>query len=277
MFFKKKKKFNIKRSQFVKADSKKSFIERKRDQILENLEFISKVNLNVSYRDFKIALLISSVIGFVLGLIFKNIFLSVVLMASAPLGVIEYLRFKREEVSRYIDCQVIKHAELIKNSYLHTQDIKESIRGNIKRFSEPIKTLFEDFIKEVDLYNYSIEEALERMVKKIDSKSLDEFKDQLVLCNKDRRYAGSLTATVNNLNDKREFMEEWIFLKRDIIARFMTLLIFMNLISIAVSSMFGEVFTVFLKADMSKPIIAIYVLAQILTTSYVIKKVNIKV
>lgn len=265
---------SIKRNEFVTVKKKQHFLAAQYEELQDSLLLLAKINFNLSMRDVKIIMLILMTIGILGGIVVKNSYVAIMMAIALPLLFWEYLIIKKDSVEVYIDSQVIKYAELIKNSYLTTGNIKDSIQNNLRRFEEPIKSVFSEFVDEVDIYNYAVKDAFHRMNKKLQSPSLQEFTEQLIYCDNDRRFINSLEVTVQHLNDKREFMQRWEFTKKDIISKYTFMLMLVNGMTIFMLLGYGDISAVFLDSSWSKPLIAIYILIQIVTTVLTLRKVN---
>lgn len=270
----KKKTINVKRNEFVAIKSKQNVMARKLSEIESSLVLLAKVNFNLQKRDLQIILMVLFGAGIILGVLLKNTYIAVMLCIALPVIFLEWLNIKKDNIANYIDSQVIKYAELIKNSYMTTNNLKASIEGNIRRFEEPLKSIFTDFLEEVDIYNYPMDEALGRMNQKIESKSLKEFTEQLALCDKDRRFINSLQATVRYLSDKRLFMQKWDFIKKDIMQKYVTMLVICNGMTLFMIFGFTDISALFLGSSFSKPIIALNILIQILVTLKTMRTIN---
>lgn len=271
---KKPKSISIKRSEFVSVQKKQNPFSRKMEEMQECLQLLAKINFNLSMRDLKIVMLILAAIGFLGGVMIQNKYVSILFVFAFPMMFWEYLLIKKGSVEAYLDSQIIKYAELIKNSYVTTGNIKDSIQNNLRRFDEPVKSIFAEFVDEVDIYNYSVKDAFARMNQKLDSPSLKEFTEQLIYCDNDRRFINSLEVTVQHLNDKRDFLQRWQFTQKDIMNKYLFMLALVNGMSLFLLFGFGDIADVFMNSNASKLVIAIYVLIQVVVTIIVLKRVN---
>lgn len=254
--------------------AKKSYIEKKKEQIEQSLEMMAKINFNISLKQVKYILLGLAFLGLLIGLVTKNIFLMLILIFFLPWVFTEYLYIKKSSIQTILDNQIIKYAGLIKNAYIGNQNIKQSIILNIPIFDEPIKTLFQEWIEDIDIYNYSYKEAFDRLNAKFESKSLKEFTDQLIMCERDRTYMTSLEATVGQLNDRRAFMTKWEFKKQNILKKYFFMLSMIVFMTFVVFYGYGNISDVFIASSIFKPVIAIYMLIILLSTVYVLKQVS---
>ncbi|WP_455089674.1 hypothetical protein [Peptoanaerobacter stomatis] len=269
-----KKISNIKRDRFIRKKKSNNFIVKKLDEARENIEFLNKVNYNLNINEIKIILVILAVAGIFLGILLRNLYISVAMLVIFPLCYLEYLNFTKNQVAIRIEKQVIKYSELIKNSYIANHDIRRAIKENMSRFAEPIKSLFEEFIREVEIYNYFPKEAILNMNTKIQTPSLRKLTEQLALCEDDRRFDNSLQATTMLLNDRKSFLTMWEFKAKQIIQTFLIIVFIMNGLTIFMLFGFGEIGQPFLNSFIFKPIIAVFLSMQAIFFFLTLRKVN---
>ncbi|WP_455089273.1 hypothetical protein [Peptoanaerobacter stomatis] len=270
----KKKKMNIKRDMFVKKKKSNNFVSRKMEELYQNIEFLNKVNYNLNINEIKIILVILSIAGIFLGILLKNMYISIAMLIIFPLYYLEYLNFTKNQVAIRIEKQIIKYSELIKNSYLANHDIRRAIKENMNRFAEPIKSLFEEFIREVEIYNYYPKEAILNMNKKIETPSLKKLTEQLALCEEDRRFDNSLQATTMLLNDRKSFLTMWEYKSKNMIQIFITTIALMNVLILLMLFGYGDIGKTFMKHFLFKPLLAIFLVMQSLLLLKMLKKVN---
>ena len=269
-----KKISNIKRDRFIRKKKSNNFIVKKLDEARENIEFLNKVNYNLNMNEIKIILVILAIAGIFLGLIFKNLYISISMVIIFPLSYLEYLNFMKNQVAIRVEKQVIKYSELIKNSYLANHDIRRAIKENMNRFAEPIKSLFEEFIREVEIYNYFPKEAILNMNTKIQTPSLRKLTEQLALCEDDRRFDNSLQATTMLLNDRKSFLTMWEYKAKNMIQIFITTVILMDALVLLMLFGYGEIGREFMKHFLFKPLLAIFLVMQSILLLQVLRKVN---
>lgn len=269
-FFSKKEQISTKRKQFVRIVPKKNRYQ----ELKEAFELLAKINYKLTLKEFRYVLIICAGIGFLLGILFRNIFLSIVFTGAFPLMAIQMISLKRKEIEYMIERQIISYAELIKNSLLTTSSVLHSIKDITPRMQSPTKKIFEEMLQEVEIYNYPTKEALMRMGAKLESLSLKELVEQLALCDRDSRYITSLQTTVAFLNDKKEFLQLWDYRVKDITQKLYTLVFLLNVLVGMSYFTFPDMVTAFLSASVSKIIIAIFILIQIIVVFSVLKKIR---
>ena len=108
----KKKQISIKRSMFVKKKKPKGFFAKKMDEARENIEFLNKINYNLTLRDIQIIMVVTCIAGLILGIVLNNMFISVAMMIIFPLSYLEYLNFMKNQVAIRIEKQIIKYSKI---------------------------------------------------------------------------------------------------------------------------------------------------------------------
>lgn len=272
--FRKKEQISAKRKQFVKVAPKKNKLQKQYQELKESFELLAKINYKITLKEFRYILILCAVIGFLLGILFKNIFLSIVFAGALPLMAVQLIFLKRKEIEYMIERQIISYAELIKNSLLTTPSVLHSIEDITPRMQAPTQKIFEEMIHEVEIYNYPTKEALIRMQSKLKSTSLKELVEQLSLCDRDSRYITSLQTTVAFLNDKKEFLQLWDYRVKDITQKLYTLVFLLNMLVGMSYFTFPDMVKAFLLSPASKIIIAIFTLIQIIVVFSVLKKIR---
>ena len=272
--FKKKKQISKKRKQFVKVAPKKNKLQKQYQELKESFELLAKINYKITLKEFRYILILCAIIGFFLGILFKNIFLSIVFTGALPLMAVQLIVLKRKEIEYMIERQIISYAELIKNSLLTNPSVLHSIKDITPRMQAPTQKIFEEMLREVEIYNYPTKEALMRMGAKLKSVSLKELVEQLALCDRDSRYITSLQTTVAFLNDKKEFLQLWDYRVKDITQKLYTLVFLLNMLVGMSYFTFPDMVKAFLLSPASKIIIAIFTLIQIIVVFSVLKKIR---
>lgn len=270
----KPKKRNLKKEKFLKITPKQSKLTKFTNSITETFDLLSKINYKMKLKEFVILTTLVSAIGILIGVLLKNVFLSLLLAVAFPLIAFELLFLKRKEIENYIERQIITYAELLKNSFLTTGSVILSIKEITERMEEPCKDIFVNMVNEVDIYNYSVKESLLRMNDRLKSQSLKELTEQLILCDRDSRYITSLQTAVAFMNDKKEFMAMWDYRVKDISQKLITLIAILNILVVMSYFTFPDMIKIFLAADVSKILLAIYLLIQLIVFLRVMKKIQ---
>ncbi len=272
--FKKKKFISAKKKKFIKSKPKVGFFQKKTFEITQSLELLAKINFRISWRTLQIVLLLLSVTGIVLGIGFRNILLSIILGIAFPMLFVEYLSLKKSDVESYIEKQVTQYAELIKNSFISTNSVMQSVKTITPRMSEPCRTIFQELITEVDVYNYSVEAALNNMCTKLESKSLFELTQQLILCQRDQRFISSLQTTTKFMADKREFLQMWEYKIKSMYQKLSFMVFLVNGMAISSFFMYRDIFVYFMNSKASKIVIPVFILMQLFAVIRASKKIK---
>ena len=144
----------------------------------------------------------------------------------------------------------------------------------MNRIAEPRKPIVEEFIREVEIYNYFPKEAILNMNTKIQTPSLRKLTEQLALCEDDRRFDNSLQATTMLLNDRKSFLTMWEYKAKNMIQIFITTVILMDALVLLMLFGYGEIGREFMKHFLFKPLLAIFLVMQSILLLQVLRKVN---
>lgn len=270
-----KKKFvSIKKKKFIKVKPKANFLERKKEEISTTLELLAKINFNITMPMLQIVLGILAVMGILIGIIASNFMLGIIFMVTLPALFLEYLALKKVDVESYIEKQVVQYAELIKNSFISTRNVMTTIKNITPRMNQPCKRIFEEMIVEVDAYNISVENALQRMGNKLHSKALNELIEQLILCQRDQRFISSLQTATKFMADKREFLQRWEMKIKTMYEKLILIVIMVNVMAFASYFMYRDIFMVFIESKQAKIVIPLFFLAQVFSILLSTKKIK---
>lgn len=259
---------------FRRGKKKKNAVAQKLEDLEKAVVFLNKVNYNISMNDLKMLSIILTGLGLLIGALLKNVYLSLLMAIAAPLVLMEFVLIKKEDIAMKMDMMIIKYSELIKNTYLSTHSIKDSVSQNMHRFKEPVRTLFREMVEEIEIFNVYPEDALKHMVIKFESPALEKLVNQLILCNRDQRFDSSLSALTLQLNDRRQFLQKWQFISKDVISKFTFMLALVNGLVLFTFLSYKEMGEAFLASGSSKVIIAIYVAIQLFALFSTLRKVN---
>ena len=100
----------------------------------------------MTWEQFELLDVLCIAVGVVIGLIFNNIILSVIMggiMAYMPLVV---LKMKQHKYSVYLNEQLQSALNTVTTAYLKNDDINLAVKENLHRIDEPLNTIFREFI-----------------------------------------------------------------------------------------------------------------------------------
>lgn len=249
------------------------FYYKKKNEIIEAINLFSKIALNITYREVLFCIVFSSIIGLLIGVFSKSFLITISLTVGVPIIFIEFLLFTKKNIEIKIEKQIISYAELIKNSFIYTNSIITTIKEITPRVADPIKTVFNEFIDDIEIYNISNKNALERMKNKLNFETLNSLIEQLILCESDRRFITSFTTTVQFLSDKRAFLLMYEFKIKEMLNIFTLMLCMINGMLLSLYFILNEVVVIFLENPISKILISIYIILQIFITYRTLEKI----
>lgn len=182
-------------------------MKKKKDNILkrqiletENLLKITKKEKLVPFV-FMCSLFLS-VLGFLIGSAFENIWLGIVLcigLLLVPFWAMEINSWKmKKEISEEMETAL----SVITSSYIRNESIVKSVEENIEYINEPILGFFKEFLADFNSNN-SIENALFKMKDKFENQVFCEWVDAMIFCQNDRTLKATLLPIVSKLSDIR--------------------------------------------------------------------------
>lgn len=249
------------------------FYYKKKNDVLETLELFSKISFNISLQELFFGLGFALVVGLIIGCLFKSVLIALILGVGLPIIFIEFLLYIKKNIEIRIEKQIISYAELIKNSFMYTNSVVNTIKEITPRVNEPIKKIFQEFLDDIEIYNISNKNALDRMKNKLKFSSLNDLIEQLILCEQDRRFITSFITTVQFLTDKREFLQMYEYKIKDMFGIFIFLLLMINGMVISLYFILNEIILVFLNHPGSNIVIGIYAFLQITISYFTLEKI----
>ena len=165
--------------------------------------------------------LLLGILGFVLGILIKNPFLAVVLLAGFFWLPDAYFHITSLRYAKEADEAVESAMGLVTNSYLQNEDIKSSIIENIARIDPPLREIFREFLAETGFVDANVQNALHRMKLKTDNAYFSDWCDILVQCQDDRELKYVLPSIVSKLNSVKKLQIELDNVMYDIYKEFL--------------------------------------------------------
>ena len=147
-------------------------------------------------------------LGFAAGLLIKNPFLAIVLLAGFFWLPDAYFRISSLRYAREADEAAETAMSIITNSYLQNEDIKSAVLENIARIDPPLKEVFREFVAETGFVDASVKNALFRMRGKTDNAYFGDWCDILIQCQDDRELKYALPSIVAKLNNVKKIQLE---------------------------------------------------------------------
>jgi hypothetical protein len=165
--------------------------------------------------------LLLAALGLTIGVLIKNPFLAVVLMAGFFWLPDAYFRVSSIRYAKEADDAVETAMSLVTNSYLHNEDIKSSIIENITRVDPPLSDVFREFMAETGFVDASVKNALHRMRHKTDNAYFADWCDILIQCQDDGDLKYVLPSIVTKLSNVKKIQVELDTVMYDIYKEFL--------------------------------------------------------
>lgn len=220
LYFKDDFKFQAKRPKTEKKPKRitlrkfKNILEGKSKPniIRQNIEMAKEIliktkNVNALGKILKSAAILSSV-GFILGLLLKNIFLAVSLAGGLYFLPLWAVRFKLYAYEKLVNEELEIALGLITTSYIRGNDLVKAVNENIENINYPIKEPFISFLNNVRFVGESTAAEIEKIKSKIDNKLFWEWCDILILCQDDHTLKHSLIPIINKFSDRKAQQSE---------------------------------------------------------------------
>ena len=165
--------------------------------------------------------ILMGVLGFILGIIIKNPYLSLVLLAGCFWLPDAYYQITSLHYLKEADEAVETSMAIVTNSYLQNEDIKSSIIENITRIDPPLREVFREFLAETGFVDASVKNALYRMKLKTGNVYFSDWCDILIQCQDDRELKYVLPSIVAKHNSVKKLQIELDTLMYDIYKEFL--------------------------------------------------------
>lgn len=171
-------------------------------------EVLRLSNTKMTWEQFELLDVLCIAVGVVIGLIFNNIILSVIMggiMAYMPLVV---LKMKQHKYSVYLNEQLQSALNTVTTAYLKNDDINLAVKENLHRIDEPLNTIFREFIAMNTFIDSDIVKNIKIMKEKINNGYFREWCDYLMLSQKDRNMKYVLLTIVSEISEAKNMQQE---------------------------------------------------------------------
>ena len=167
-------------------------------------EVLRLSNTKMTWEQFELLDVLCIAVGVVIGLIFNNVILSVIMggiMAYMPLVV---LKMKQHKYSVYLNEQLQSALNTVTTAYLKNDDINLAV----KEIDEPLNTIFREFIAMNTFIDSDIVKNIKIMKEKINNGYFHEWCDYLMLSQKDRNMKYVLLTIVSEISEAKNMQQE---------------------------------------------------------------------
>jgi tight adherence protein B len=147
--------------------------------------------------------ILSGVCGFLIGLILKNGFLSIILtifLTYIPLQILKFIQLRQKKI---INNNLPFVTSIVTNSYLQNENIKLAVKENMSRMVEPFRTIFNEFYIESTVINPNLQETIGHLKNRIDNHEWEDWCLVLIDCVDDKDNKHLLPAIVQKMSDMR--------------------------------------------------------------------------
>ena len=275
---------NIKRAlnkNKIKLD--KDYKQVKRERILpkklnylqkrkaEAIEALKQGNSNMDYNSYLKLVAICAAIGFVIGLIFNNIAMSIILSIGLTYAPVQYLKFKQIGYVISLNDQIESALSIISNSYIQNDDIIRAMRENIDRIDDPLKSILKDFLVDTKFIDANINKAILKMKSKVRNRFFDQWCDHLIMSQKDRDLKSTLIPIMEEMSDTKKMQAELDTMMFKIYKDFISV-VTVVVVNIPLMRLINEQWYIFLVSTLpGKTLMAITSIVILGATTYVIK------
>ena len=184
---------------------KESFMNRSRREAQEVFE-------QTGQRDrfpkiLKVALLTGAG-GALLGLLFRNPLLSIVLAVGCYYIPLWLTQFNLYRYNRFINEELETALSLVTTSYTRSNDVLAAVEENLGHINEPVRGVFAAFCNNVKYVDANATAQIERMKGALDNKLFSQWCDSLILCQEDHTLRAALAPIVAKFSDQKAQQQE---------------------------------------------------------------------
>lgn len=166
------------------------------------------------------------VVGVLMALTMKNIYMVPVLAAGLALIPFYYVKFTAGRYKKQINTELETALSIITTSYLRGKNtIIRAIEENQPYLNTPVAEVFRSFLLQAKLINSNLKEALEQMKPGIDNGVFHEWVDAVIACQDDYNLKSTLTPIVAKLSDMRVVSAELDMLLMEPVKEYITMVV----------------------------------------------------
>ncbi len=143
----------------------------------------------------------SAICGILVGLLFNNFFLSIILGVGLYFIPLWMTRFSLYRYNKFLNDELEVALSLITTSYTRKSDILSSVEENISHISSPVKEVFVSFVNNIKYVDANVPAQIERMKESTDNKLFHKWCDSLILSQYDHTQIATLIPIVNSFSD----------------------------------------------------------------------------
>ena len=149
------------------------------------------------------AAVVGGVVGVLLGALFNNLLISVVLIAAAFVIPYVYVKLLLSSYKAHIAEELETALSIITTNYISNGDIAYAVRQSIDHINPPVQYAFINFLTRVDMISSNVKLAIEQLKDEIDNEIFHEWCDTLIECQDNSEQKFSLQPLAARLSDIR--------------------------------------------------------------------------
>ncbi len=149
-----------------------------------------------------------ALLGFLIGIILKNIFIAPVLALALFISPYIYVFFMSIRWQKKLVEELETSLSIITTAYIRSNDIVGSIKENLDYLSPNVKKVFNSFVIETTYINSNTKGAIRKLREKINNDIFREWCDILILCMNNSEQKTALLPVVAKLSNMRVVTEE---------------------------------------------------------------------
>ena len=193
----------------------------------ETLEILKATNRQDKVMTQVILSMVLMILGAVLALMMKNLFLLPVLVLGFGLIPFWYVSFIANKWRKDLHVELETALSVITISYQRSDSIITAIEENVNMINPPVQDIFRAFLTQSLLINANLKMALENLKNRVDSAVFHEWVDALMDCQEDKNLKSTLPGIVNKISDMRLVTSELDYLLYQPVKEFVTMAVLM--------------------------------------------------
>lgn len=210
----------------IEASRKNKKVKGLKRLLLETKEVLQLTGKSGMFTVLCMLSMILFMMGVLLALTMKNIFLVPVLAAGLSLLPFYYVKFTAGKYKRQINTELETALSIITNSYLRGKNtIIRAIEENQPYLNPPVGEVFRNFLLQTKLINSNITEGLEGLKVGVDNAVFHEWVDGVIACQSDYNLKATLPPIVAKLSDVRVVTGELDLLLMEPVKEYVTMLV----------------------------------------------------
>ncbi len=161
----------------------------------------------ITFAKYLQAVAVFSIAGFLLGLLFRNLLLSLSMAVCLPCIPFQYLKMRSAGHKKQLINQMESAVSIITNTYLQSDDIRYAVRASLPNIDQPLKSILTELDTALTFGANAVDALLE-VRPRIESSTWREWIDRLIQCQESRSMKNLLPPIIADITDIRQIQEE---------------------------------------------------------------------